>query len=178
MPTEIQTWSNTFCPSVLSSASEASDSSPSSTSSSAFANPVSTNSYTSSSTSSALPVAAGSPASASASASPSTTSTASPTLASFGAGTHGTTWGELPTNPSKANRGPAFEAVSIILLSVAALVLAFRCAHVRFGHKTSIADLRQSFRTDLHQDYKTSYPGSGSRWVVRAHYIGTYMAFC
>lgn len=161
MPTEIQTWSNTFCPSVLSSASEASDSSPSSTSSSAFANPVSTNSYTSSSTSSALPVAAGSPASAS--ASPSTTSTASPTLASFGAGTHGTTWGELPTNPSKANRGPAFEAVSIILLSVAALVLAFRCAHVRFGHKTSIADLRQSFRTDLHQDYKTSYPGSGSR---------------
>lgn len=44
----------------------------------------------------------------------------------FGAGTEGTNWGNLSAKPSKANRGPAFEAVSIILLAVAALILAFR----------------------------------------------------
>lgn len=44
----------------------------------------------------------------------------------FGADTEGTNWGNLSAKPSKANRGPAFEAVSIILLAVDALILAFR----------------------------------------------------
>ncbi|KAF6230615.1 hypothetical protein HO173_011152 [Letharia columbiana] len=119
---KIQTWSNTFCPSVLSSASAASASSTSSTSSSTSASPSSTTSDRSGSTSSAVPVVIASSTSASASS----TSSVSPAVETFGAGTHGTTWGNLPANPSNANRGPAFEAVSIILLSVAALVLAFR----------------------------------------------------
>ncbi|CAD6564939.1 MAG: hypothetical protein ASARMPREDX12_004514 [Alectoria sarmentosa] len=118
---KIQTWSKTFCPNVLSSASEASASSTASASSSTSTNPTSTTSSTSSSTSSALPVAVASPASASAS-----TSTSSVAVGDFGAGTHGTTWGNLPVNPPSGNRGPAFEAVSIILVSVSALVLAFR----------------------------------------------------
>ncbi|KAF6225245.1 hypothetical protein HO133_010442 [Letharia lupina] len=107
---------------VLSSASAASASSTSSTSSSTSASPSSTTSDRSGSTSSAVPVLVASPTSASASS----TSSVSPALETFGAGTHGTTWGNLPADPSNANRGPAFEAVSIILLSVAALVLAFR----------------------------------------------------
>lgn len=121
----MQTWSNTFCPNVLSSASEASATSTSSTSSSPSTDTSSTTSYTSSSASSIPPAAVASPTSTS----PSSSSASSTSVGDFGAGTHGTTWGKLPVNPSKANRGPAFEAVSIILLSVAALVLAFRCVH-------------------------------------------------
>lgn len=44
----------------------------------------------------------------------------------YGAGTAGTTWGDLNLTPSNVNRGPAFAAVSVILVAIAALVLAFR----------------------------------------------------
>lgn len=97
----------------------------------------------------------------------------------FGAGTHGTTWGKLPVNPSNANRGTAFEAVSIILLSVAALVLAFRCAHhVRLRQENAIAKLDQILRTYVHQAYTAGRPRSGSRRVVRSCHLGTLVAFC
>ncbi|KAM0800927.1 hypothetical protein BDR22DRAFT_888942 [Usnea florida] len=114
---KVQTFSNTFCPSVLSSASEASASPTSSTSSATSDTLSSPTGDTSSSTPSASP----------ASSSSSTQSTSGPAVGeNFGAGTSGTTWGKLPVNAPPGNRGPTFEAVSVILLSVAALVLALR----------------------------------------------------
>ena len=102
-----------------------------------------TTSYTPSGTSSALPIAA-----ASASAPPSSTS---PPVENFGAGTQGTAWGKLSATPPTANRGPAFEAVSIILLAMAALTLAFRCAHlVRLQQDTTFTKLHQVLRTYVH----------------------------
>ena len=97
----------------------------------------------------------------------------------FGAGTSGTTWGKLPVNAPGGNRGPTFEAVSVILLSVAGLVLALRCAsQVRLRQGTSIANLPQILCTCLHQEYKTGRPRGRSRRVARACYLGTYHVLC
>ena len=97
----------------------------------------------------------------------------------FGAGTSGTTWGKLPVNAPRGDRGPTFEAVSVILISVAALVLALRCAsQLRLRQGTSIANLPQILRTYLHQEYKTGRPRGGSRRVARARHLSTYHVFC
>ena len=97
----------------------------------------------------------------------------------FGAGTSGTTWGKLPVDAPPGNRGPTFEAVSVILISVAGLVLALRCAsQVRLRKGTSIANLPQILRTYLHQEYQTGRPRGWSRRVARAHHLSTYYVFC
>jgi len=110
-PPEIQTWSNTFCPNILASSSQSAT--PDATSSPSSTGQAAPSTTTSSSSTSSL---GGS----------STATAAGGSVSAFGANTLGTTWGMIPQSDSTANRGPALEAVSIILLCVAAMILALR----------------------------------------------------
>ena len=49
-----------------------------------------------------------------------------PSAVAFGPNAPGSSWNSIQDADSKANRGPAFEAVSIILLCVAGMIVAFR----------------------------------------------------
>ena len=108
--TEVQAFSNTFCPSVLVST---------------LTPPATAAASTSSSS---LPTASAGIAAAPTTAQDiSTTSpAANPAATAFGANTPGTAWGNIQDSDSTTNRGPAFDAVSIIMLCVAAMVMTFR----------------------------------------------------
>ena len=122
---EIQSWSSTFCPSILSSAAP---------------RPTTTSSIKPS----ALDQAAVTTALSSI-APASSTQVNNPVR--FGAGTPGTGLKEVPHN-SRANRGPALEAVSIILLCVAAMIVA-----VRFFARVYTKRVRQAVQGVWHDDW-------------------------
>ena len=98
----IQAFSDTFCPNVLSSSTTSASPSPTGPSLAESQQSIPTASSTSSA--------------------PSAVNTV---VAKFGEGTPETSWGRIPTQ-RHGNRGLALEAVSIMLLCVAAVVLAMR----------------------------------------------------
>ena len=97
----VKKWGDSFCPSVLAAAR--------STSASSQSSPQSTSAEAATATTSV----------------DKPSSTSSINAATLGAGTPGTNWGSIKQS-SSANRGPALEAVSIILICITAMILAVR----------------------------------------------------
>ena len=109
---EIEALSNTFCPDVLASASASAATQ--ATATAGFSSPSQpTDPTIASQTDQTQPHGTA-------------LSVANPSATSFGADTPGTNWKSINDGDSTANRGPAFEAISIILLCVTAMILAFR----------------------------------------------------